>query len=70
MSGVPVRLAWAGSANQLKSDPAGLAIVDERDGMAKNIKGEGDPVRLLEVRGDTHADFTPGGNLDADRGNG
>ena len=58
VSGVPVRLAWAGSANQLKSDPAGLAIVDERDGMAKNIKGEGDPVRLLEVRGDTHADFT------------
>ena len=32
MSGVPIRLAWAGSANQLKSDPAGLAIVDERDG--------------------------------------
>ena len=60
VSGVPVRLAWAGSANQLKSDPAGLAIVDERDGMAKNIKGEGDPVRLLEVRGDTHADFTLG----------
>ena len=28
--------------------------------MAKNIKGEGDPVRLLEVRGDTHADFTLG----------
>jgi phage terminase large subunit GpA-like protein len=60
VSGVPVRLAWAGSANQLKSDPAGLAIVDERDGMAKNVKGEGDPVRLLEVRGDTHADFTLG----------
>jgi phage terminase large subunit GpA-like protein len=60
VSGVPVRLAWAGSANQLKSDPAGLAIVDERDGMARNIKGEGDPVRLLEVRGDTHADFRLG----------
>lgn len=60
VSGVPVRLAWAGSANQLKSDPAGLAIVDERDGMPANIKGEGDPVRLLEVRGDTHADFTLG----------
>jgi phage terminase large subunit GpA-like protein len=60
VSGVPVRLAWAGSANQLKSDPAGLAIVDERDGMGKNIKGEGDPVRLLEARGDTHADFTLG----------
>jgi phage terminase large subunit GpA-like protein len=60
ISGVPVRLAWAGSANQLKSDPAGLAIVDERDGMVKNVKGEGDPVRLLEVRGDTHADFVLG----------
>jgi len=60
VSGVSVRLAWAGSANQLKSDPAGLAIVDERDGMSKNVKGEGDPVRLLEVRGDTHADFTLG----------
>ncbi|MGA7880795.1 MAG: phage terminase large subunit family protein [Terrimicrobiaceae bacterium] len=46
VSGVPVRPAWAGSANQLKSDPAVLAIVDEHDGMAKNIKGEGDPVRL------------------------
>jgi hypothetical protein len=28
--------------------------------MAKNFKGEGEPVRLLEVRGDTHADFILG----------
>ena len=60
VAGVPVRLAYAGSANQLKSDPAGLVLVDERDGMEANVRGEGDPVELINARGDTYADFRIG----------
>lgn len=60
VNGVPVRLAWAGSSTPLKSDPAGLVLVDERDGMEANIRGEGDPVELVKARGDTYADFRLG----------
>lgn len=57
VAGVPVRLAHAGSSSALKSDPAALAIVDEYDEMLANIKGQGDPLGLVEARGDTYADF-------------
>jgi len=60
VSGVQLRLAYAGSTAPLKSSAAGLVIVDERDGMSSNIKGEGDPVTLVEARGDTYADFKLG----------
>lgn len=60
IAGVSLRLAWAGSSTQLKSDPAGLVIVDERDGMDANIRGEGDPVELVNARGDTYPDFRIG----------
>lgn len=60
ISGVDLRLAWAGSATELAGFPAALVIVDERDRMDGNIRGEGDPVELLEARGDTYADFTMG----------
>lgn len=57
IAGVPFRLAHAGSSAALKSDPAALALIDEYDEMLANIKGQGDPLGLVERRGDTYADF-------------
>lgn len=57
VAGVPLRLAHAGSSTALKSDPAALALVDEYDDMLKNVKGQGDPLGLVERRGDTYPDF-------------
>lgn len=57
VNGVSIRLAHAGSSTAIKSDPAALGLVDEYDEMKKNIRGQGDPLGLLEARGDTHADF-------------
>lgn len=57
IGGVPFRLAHAGSSSALKSDPAALALVDEYDEMLANVKGQGDPLGLVERRGDTYADF-------------
>lgn len=57
IAGVPFRLAHAGSSAALKSDPAALALVDEYDEMLDNIKGQGDPLGLVEARGDTYPDF-------------
>lgn len=58
IAGLHVRLAWAGSATELSSMPAGLAICDERDRMPNDVGGEGDPVDLMEARGSTYPDFT------------
>ncbi|MBX9757361.1 MAG: phage terminase large subunit family protein, partial [Beijerinckiaceae bacterium] len=52
IAGVPLRLAHAGSSSALKSDPAGLAITDEADELMANVKGQGDPVGLVDARGD------------------
>jgi phage terminase large subunit GpA-like protein len=60
IAGVPLRLAHAGSPTALKSDPAGLALTDEADDLMANVKGQGDPIALIDVRGDTHADFVHG----------
>lgn len=60
VSGVPIRLAHAGSATALKSDPAAVALVDEYDGMVQNIGKQGDPLGLVEARGFTYADFVTG----------
>lgn len=60
VAGVRVRLAHAGSSTALKSDPAALALVDEYDEMLKNVKGQGDPLGLVEARGFTYADFCVG----------
>lgn len=57
VNGVRVRLAFAGSSSSLKSDPFGLGFVDEYDEMLGNIRGQGDPLGLVEARGDTYADF-------------
>lgn len=57
IAGVPLRLAHAGSSTALKSDPAAFAIVDEYDEMLANVKNQGDPLGLVEARGDTYVDF-------------
>ena len=57
INGVPLRLAHAGSSTALKSDPAALAIVDEADELVANVKGQGNPIGLVDARGDTVADF-------------
>jgi len=60
VAGVRLRLAHAGSSAALKSDAAALALVDEYDEMMRNIRGQGDPLGLVEARGDTYADFQVG----------
>jgi phage terminase large subunit GpA-like protein len=57
VAGVPLRLAHAGSSTALKSDPAALAIIDEYDEMMGAVQKQGDPLGLVEARGDTYADF-------------
>lgn len=58
IAGVRVRFAHAGSSTALKSDPAGLALVDEVDEMLANVKKQGDPMGLIAARGFTYADFS------------
>jgi len=50
IAGVRLGFAWAGSATELASHPAGLALVDERDRMGNDVGGEGDPVELTRAR--------------------
>jgi phage terminase large subunit GpA-like protein len=57
VAGVRVRLAHAGSSTALKSDPAALALIDEYDEMSATIRGQGDPLGLVEARGITYSDF-------------
>lgn len=57
INGVPWRLAHGGSSAALKSDPFGLCITDEADELMANVKGQGDPITLIDRRGDTYADF-------------
>lgn len=57
IGGVPFRLAHAGSSTALKSDPIAFAITDEADELMANVKGQGDPIGLIDVRGETIADF-------------
>lgn len=60
VAGVRLRLAHTGSSTALKSDPAAIALVDEYDEMLANIRGQGDPLGLIEARGDSYADFCVG----------
>ncbi|MDQ5975932.1 MAG: hypothetical protein QG661_3141 [Actinomycetota bacterium] len=55
VSGVTLRLAWAGSPTELASQPAHTVLVDEVDRM-EPIPGEGDPVSLAEARIATYPD--------------
>lgn len=57
IAGVPLRLAHAGSSAALKSDPFGLCVTDEVDELLANVKGQGNPITLIDRRGETYADF-------------
>lgn len=57
IAGVHFRMAHGGSSTSLKSDPFGLGISDEVDELLANVKGAGDPIRLVDRRGDTYSDF-------------
>lgn len=57
INGVPLRLAHGGSTTAMKSDPFGLAFTDEADEMMLQLKGQGNPIGLIDARGDTYADF-------------
>ncbi len=57
INGNPLRLAHAGSSTALKSDPAALALTDEADELMANVKGQGDPLGLIDLRGETYGDF-------------
>ncbi|NNV22081.1 terminase [Ochrobactrum pseudogrignonense] len=57
INGVPLRLAHGGSSTAMKSDPFGLALTDEVDELAGNLNGQGDPVGLIDARGDTYPAF-------------
>lgn len=54
IAGVRMGFAWAGSATELASHPAGLVLVDERDRMTSDVGGEGDPVELARARLETY----------------
>jgi len=55
-SGVRVGFGWAGSATELASHPAGIALIDERDRMDEDAGGEGDPLELVRARVSNYAD--------------
>jgi len=50
IAGIRLGFAWAGSATELASHPAGLIVVDERDRMDASTGDEGDPVSLARAR--------------------
>lgn len=50
VNGVILRLGWAGSASELASQEAGLAVLDEVDRMNIDVEGEGSPIELVDAR--------------------
>jgi len=56
VSGVSLRLGWAGSPTELASQEAALALVDEIDRMESDVGNEGSPLALAEARTDTYPD--------------
>lgn len=50
INGTQCRLAWAGSASQLASQPVQLAVMDEIDRMSFDVEGEGSPIQLVKAR--------------------
>lgn len=57
IAGVPLFLAHGGSSAALKSESIGLALTDEADELSASLKGQGDPVGLVDQRGSAYADF-------------
>lgn len=60
IAGIRIGFGWAGSATELASNPAGLALVDERDRMSNDVESEGDPVELVRARGSNYWGFKLG----------
>ena len=60
IAGVQVHFVWAGSATALAGAAVALVIVDERDRMASDVEGEGDPVELANARHETYPDGKTG----------
>jgi phage terminase large subunit GpA-like protein len=56
IGGVPLQLAWAGSAARVAGMAAKVVLVDELDRMSNSVKGEGDPWTLTEARGFSYRD--------------
>ncbi len=56
IAGQRLGFAWAGSAIELSSHPVHTVLLDERDRMASDVEGEGDPVALAEARTATFVD--------------
>ncbi|WP_451994141.1 terminase gpA endonuclease subunit [Azospirillum argentinense] len=50
VSGAPLILSWASSGSELAGQEAALVFIDERDRLADDIDGEGDPVEQGEAR--------------------
>ena len=57
ISGVRLGFGWTSSATELSSHPYARVYLDELDRMPLNVEGEGSPVELTSVRGDTYSDF-------------
>ena len=57
INGVPLFLAHGGSSAALKSELIALALTDEVDELVGNLKHQGDPIGLIDRRGDAYADF-------------
>jgi phage terminase large subunit GpA-like protein len=56
VGGVKVRLAWAHSATEISSDPAGLVLVDEIDRMPDDIGDGSNPKEAADARHSTYPD--------------
>lgn len=50
IAGIRLGIGWAGSATELASHPAGLALMDEVDRMLRDVDGEGSPVEMVRAR--------------------
>ena len=60
IAGVRLGFAWAGSATELSSHPAGRVLVDELDRMDTDVDGEGDPFELACARMDAYLNAKAG----------
>jgi phage terminase large subunit GpA-like protein len=68
ISGVPIRLAWAGSSAQLKSFSCPTGFIDELDEMSRGVRDQGSVLELVEARGATYPDFKVGVTSTPSRG--
>ena len=50
IAGIRLGFAWAGSATELATHPAGLIMIDELNRMLSDVGGEGDPFSLARAR--------------------